>query len=96
MVSGDDASKGAARSYQEGFQLRRELVEEVVSSVSENYEATSNDEAAETTYNAAFEGGTVVESVHSWKRELVVQSDWRTRFQRAILEIEEDNAITYL
>ena len=48
MVSGDDASKGTARSYEEGFQLRRELVEEMVSSVSENYEAASNSEAAET------------------------------------------------
>jgi hypothetical protein len=48
VISGDDAGKGAARSYQERFQLRSQLVEEMVSSVSEGYETASDDETGET------------------------------------------------
>jgi hypothetical protein len=48
VVGADDARKGAARSYQERFQLWRQLVEEMVSSVSDSYETTSDDETAET------------------------------------------------
>jgi hypothetical protein len=48
VVSADDTRKGAARSYQERFQLRRQLLEEMVSSMSEGYETTSDDETADT------------------------------------------------
>jgi hypothetical protein len=37
MVSRDDARESAARGDQKGLELRRELVEEMVSSVSEDY-----------------------------------------------------------
>ena len=47
VISGDDAGKGAARSYQERFQLRSQLVEEMVSSVSDDYETTGDDETAD-------------------------------------------------
>jgi len=48
VISGNDAGKGAARSYQERFQLRGQLAEEMVSSVSEDYETASDDETADT------------------------------------------------
>ena len=48
VISGDDAGKGATRSYQERFQLRSQLLEEMVSSVSEGYETASDNETAET------------------------------------------------
>jgi hypothetical protein len=48
VVSGDDARKGAARSYQERFQLWCQLVEKMVSSVSDDYETTSDNETADT------------------------------------------------
>lgn len=38
--------------------MRRELVEEVESSVGEGDEATSNGEAGDTTYNTTFQGST--------------------------------------